>query len=125
MASSGKRYSFRHSLLCLPLRQKHVLVIFLCLQAFKRKRTPLDGSDESTALLAFEQLCHMCQRARPAQMATPPDTFWSLPYELATCQPQLVVQIERYILPHRNLKVSPCKTAERYETQPPKAACGQ
>eukprot|EP01051_Picozoa_sp_SAG22_P015975 SAG22_NODE_2172_length_2893_cov_54.990694_2_plen_311_part_00 len=72
--------------------------------AAKRKRTPLEGSAESTALRAFELLGRMCHRARPAHAAGPPHSFWSLPYDQQSTTPQLVVQIERYVLPQRNLR---------------------
>ncbi|MDC0510966.1 hypothetical protein OAN61_01010, partial [bacterium] len=64
---------------------------------------------ESTALLAFRQVCQMCAGARPSlgmgAVAGLPNVFWVLPYEPAGTEPQLLVAVDRYILPDRDFRV--------------------
>ena len=79
----------------------------LCLLAACLFCLNLRGPSSSCNNRAFELLCHMVHRARPANGAGPPSSFWSLPYDPGSSTPQLVVQIERYVLPQRNLKVKP------------------
>jgi len=72
----------------------------------KRKRTPVEGTDECTALQAYEEVCRTCCRAvaPPGPASQLSNLFWVLPYEKSVSQPQLVVTIERYVLPNRNLR---------------------
>ena len=72
----------------------------------KRKRTPVEGTDECTALQAYEEVCRTCCRAvaPPGPASQLSNLFWVLPYDKSVSQPQLVVTIERYVLPNRNLR---------------------
>ena len=72
----------------------------------KRKRTPVEGTDECTALAAYEEVYRTCCRARapPGPAANMSNIFWVMPYDTNSREPQLVGAIERYVLPNRNLR---------------------
>ncbi len=72
----------------------------------KRKRTPVEGTDECTALAAYEEVVRTCCRAQapPEAVAHMHNLFWVMPYDPRSQEPQLVAAIERYVLPNRNLR---------------------
>jgi hypothetical protein len=72
----------------------------------KRKRTPVEGTDECTALAAYEEVSRTCCHARapPGPSAHMSNLFWVMPYDQQAREPQLVAAIERYVLPNRNLR---------------------
>ena len=75
----------------------------------KRKRHPAaEGSGQLTAWQAYQEVCRTCSRCAqlpPGMLQAPVgDLFWALPYEPHCVEPQLVVIIERYVLPNRKLK---------------------
>jgi hypothetical protein len=81
----------------------------------KRKRTPdplaiapaAAAAGEQAAYQAFAEVTQTCCRALAAPGALysqATNLFWALPYELQRSEPQIVVAVERYVLPNRSLR---------------------
>ena len=75
----------------------------------KRKRVAAgaDIADGDAAQQAYAEVCRTCRCAQaPADLAAqwPGRLFWALPYDPTDTNPQLVVSVERYVLPDRTLR---------------------